>query len=150
MKNSIITFLVICIASSVSGQSTLDATTFDWLKGTWERLDAKPGQTAYEVWSDATDGSLTGMGCILKGTDTVFVEHLKIIKQADTYYYSAEVSHNAGPVLFEMTEIGPMSFVSENPQHDFPKKITYSYDGTILTATISAGTKEIPFRFKKS
>jgi hypothetical protein len=149
MKNCISTIFLIVTVTMAYGQASTQGGAFDWLKGTWEKVQTKPGQTAYEVWSEDVDGNLTGMGCTLNGADTVFIERLKIIEKSGDYYYVADVSHNAAPVLFKMTEIGDMSFISENPEHDFPKKITYRFDGTVLTATISAGQKEIPFRFRR-
>lgn len=39
------------------------------------------------------------------------------------------------------------SFVCENPQHDFPKKITYKLTGNHIYTTISGNGKTIPYNF---
>jgi hypothetical protein len=41
--------------------------------------------------------------------------------------------------------------VAENPQHDFPKKISYrKINETELQATISGGNKSISYLFQKT
>lgn len=85
----------------------------------------------------------------MQGSDTVFIEKLKILEKEGHWYYVADVSHNSAPVYFKMTSADGSGFVCENPEHDFPKKITYRLDGDIINASISAGKKEIPFRFRR-
>lgn len=109
----------------------------------------KEGQSAFESW-EVTKKTLTGIGVTLRGVDTVFMESLSIIEKDQNLYYVANVSENASPTLFKITSISKRGFVSENPQHDFPKKIEYLLDGETLTATISGDGKAIPFVFKKS
>lgn len=149
MKYTLLTSLVCLLAISANAQKASGIDAFEWLIGTWENTRVKPGETAHEVWTKSADGYLSGMGVTIQDGDTVFVERLRIIEQHGSFYYVAIVSHNPAPVMFKITETGPASFVSENPDHDFPKKIAYSYDGQVLTATISAGEKKIPFRFRK-
>lgn len=119
---------------------------FSWLEGTWQRQNTKPGSSAFETWNQS-EGMLSGMGVTLKGTDTVFIEKLKIVNQKDTWYYVAEVSHNAAPTYFKITSFGKEGFVCENPDHDFPKKIVYALEDDRLIATISGDGKSIPFTF---
>lgn len=130
-------------------QNKISLASFTWLIGTWENMDMEPGETAAETWSRGEAGSLLGLGCTLRGNDTVFIEKLKIVKKDGDWYYVADVSHNAAPVFFKMTSVNASGFVCENPEHDFPQKISYRLDGDIISAAISAGPKEIPFRFRR-
>ncbi|MEO9869337.1 DUF6265 family protein [Ekhidna sp.] len=127
------------------GQSMKD---FKWLEGKWERQNVKPGTSAFEVWGKAKNG-YKGQGISLKGRDTTFVENLSLVKKDTDFYYVADVSSNTEPTYFKITSISKMGFVSENPQHDFPKKIEYTLDGDKLTVVISAGEKAIGFVFIK-
>jgi len=127
----------------------ISLSSFTWLVGTWENMDMEPGESATETWTRGEAGSLLGLGCTLRGKDTVFIEKLKIVEKDGHCYYVADVSHNAAPVFFKMTSANASGFVCENPEHDFPQKISYRLDGDILSASISAGTKEIPFRFRR-
>lgn len=49
-----------------------------------------------------------------------------------------------------MTKITDTGFISENPNHDFPKMISYELKGQQLTAIISdGGEKRMGFVFKR-
>jgi len=122
---------------------------FTWLEGTWERINLKPGSTAYESWK-VTNQSLHGLGVRLKGTDTVFTEKLKLIETDRGMSYVAEVAHNNSAVYFKIIDYDKHSFISENPSHDFPKRITYQLEGDELTVIISGDGKSIPFVFQKT
>ena len=93
---------------------------------------------------------LAGQGLTLRGADTVFVENLSILLKGDAYFYVAEVAHNKTPTFFEITSLDAGKFTCENPQHDFPKKISYTLNDNVLTVVISGDGKSIPFIFKKS
>lgn len=138
--------LVLISAINLSAQSIKKV---KWLEGTWNRQNVKQGQTASESWK-VSGNELTGIGVTLKGVDTVFQEQLSIIKKGKELFYVANVSQNAAPTLFRITLVTKKGFVSENPEHDFPKKITYELNGEMLTATISGDGKTIPFVFKRA
>lgn len=124
-----------------------DLTRFDWLLGSWQREDLPPNRTAFESWETSGE-AMAGIGISLNGLDTTFVERLHIMSKDGNYYYVADVIENKAPTYFKMTEISSTSFVAENPQHDFPKRITYSRDGQTLYAEISDGSKAKRFKFK--
>lgn len=149
---TIITFLLTLTLQQKhqENQPNTDLTQLKWLIGTWERTNVKPGTTAFEVWKTDTENSLIGRGISLKGADTTFVENLKIEIKDEKLYYVAEVSHNAAPTYFEITEISANAFTAQNPTHDFPKVIAYELKDNELTATISDGkTKGMQFIFNK-
>lgn len=142
-------FFTTVLISHITAQ-TEDGRThaFDWLIGTWDNERSRPGETGAEVWHVDPSGDLIGAGYTVRSGDTVFVEKLRIVQKENTYYYVASVRHNAAPVYFEIVESGQHTFVSENPEHDFPKKISYRREGTLLYAAISGNGKEIPFVFR--
>ncbi len=120
-----------------------------WLEGAWNRTNLKPGSSAHESWTRISDKELKGQGVTLKGKDTAFVEKISIIVKDNALYYVADVPHNKQPVYFKFTAITADGFVCENPEHDFPKKIEYRQEGSILKATISGNGKAIPFVFER-
>jgi hypothetical protein len=61
----------------------------------------------------------------------------------------ADVPENKEPVYFKLTTITDHSFTCENPQHDFPKTISYIKDGIKLKATISGNGKSIEYLFDR-
>lgn len=143
MKKTILIFTVLFGSQLAISQTPED---FKWLEGTWERQNVRPGTTAYEIW-EQKNGEFQGIGVSMKGNDTTFVEQLSIVNKANELFYVANVSSNASPTYFKITSYSKNGFVSENPEHDFPKKIEYTLDGNKLTAVISAGEKAMGFVF---
>lgn len=121
----------------------------EWLEGSWSRKDMKPGKRAFERWEQTAEGEYTGLGITMQGGDTTFVEKLRIIIKDDAIYYEADVPENQQPVSFKFTKLTGSAFECENPSHDFPKKISYSLTGRLLTARISGNGQEIKFLFER-
>jgi len=97
-----------------------------WLIGEWKNQTLK-GQSV-ESWKKLNDSTLLGKSYVLRGTDTVSVEHIRLEEHHGNLYYIPTVKNqNEGkPVTFTMTTSSADHFVFENPEHDFPQKITYN------------------------
>lgn len=139
----LILFAFICCASY--GQKS----SFDWLGGTWERVNGDAETTTLESWKSAENDFLHGHAFSLKGRDTVYQERISIEKIGSSYYYIADVSHNVEPIKFEIVEIHPDHFIAVNPKHDFPKKIAYFFRQDTMVATISGDGRVIDYVFQK-
>lgn len=138
------------VPQDTSRQTKKDFKKLSWILDTWERTNVRPGSTAFETWQKESGQVFTGMGVSMKGSDTTFVEKLRIEIKDDKIYYVADVKQNATPTYFLMTEITDHGFKSENPDHDFPKVISYELKGDNLTAIISdGGQKKMGFVFKR-
>lgn len=100
------------------------------LLGEWQDVQDS-GRTVFnEQWSRHTDGSLSGLGFVLSGKDTVFIEHLGILNIDGGTHYAATIrsQNNGQAVLFKLIHDRD-SLVFANPQHDFPQRIVYTPDG---------------------
>ncbi len=98
----------------------------DGLIGEWQDVKDS-GRTVFnEHWSRAADGTLVGLGFVLSGNDTVFIEHLGILHMDTSTFYAATVNNqNSGAaVLFKLVHSFD-SLVFTNPDHDFPQRIVY-------------------------
>lgn len=97
------------------------------LAGKWE--DVNRDNKFYEEWIVANDSLLVGKGYVMMAIDTVFIENLRIYKEAQGTFYEVHLSSNQlkepEVVVFKMTHSDETDIVFENPKHDFPKKITY-------------------------
>ena len=133
----------------ISQQTTADFKKLNWLVGTWNRTNTKPGKSGEERWEKMGTQELRGFGVNLQGKDTTFVEKLHIVIKDDQIYYVGDVPENQKPVYFKLTEITDIGFVCENQEHDFPKKIVYQLDGKKLKAQISGNGKVIDYLFEK-
>lgn len=119
-----------------------------WLTGMWNRTHVKPERTAHERWIRTKEG-LQGWGVSMNGTDTSFVEKLRIVTKDNALYYVADVPENKESTWFLITEVSATSFTCENPYHDFPKKIVYQLNGNKLKATVSGNGKSIDYFFER-
>ncbi|MDN5210607.1 DUF6265 family protein [Fulvivirgaceae bacterium BMA12] len=142
--------LMVSIGFQAPGQqkeNNLEAV--EWILGSWMRTDAGPGEEAYEKWEKKSAFEYNGIGVTLKAKDTLFKENLKLVAKDDGIFYVAEVAHNEAPVYFRITGYNESGFISSNPNHDFPKKISYQLKGDHLKAEISGNGKSIGFDFVK-
>lgn len=153
-KAVLLSFLLFMLSLDCSAQSSSktksDFKSLDWIIGQWNRTNVKPGSTASENWKKISETVYKGIGVSMKGSDTTFVEHLRLEIKSDKIYYVADVRENATPTYFELTEISSNGFTSQNLKHDFPKVISYVLKNKELTAIISdGGDKKMGFVFKR-
>jgi len=111
-----------------------------WIADNW--IISEDGITTNEHWEKISDSLIEGGSQTVKNGDTVFTEKLKIILKDGDIFYVAEVSHNNAPVFFKLTGALPDKAVFENPEHDFPQKITYELDNGNLHAYIEGPGKD--------
>lgn len=155
MKRALLSTVFLSIIFIVSTSSSLRQSfqtinDVEWLIGKWERTNVKVGTKAFEYWKKESESSLRGIGFSMRGADTTFVEKLRIEQREGTLYYVADVRENTEPIYFKFTKLSEYGFISENPEHDFPKMISYELRGGQMTATISdGGVKKASFIFKK-
>ena len=154
-QKAALAFLLVAFADSTFAQSLVQqplGSAFEelqWLTGTWDRTNVRPGRSAFEEWKRSTDSSYVGRGVTIAGTDTVFVEGLELRLTEDAIYYIATTPGNAKPVPFLVTEVAKTSFKSENPDHDYPTRIDYDFRDGHLHATISGGDESGVISFRK-
>ncbi|MBL7791534.1 MAG: hypothetical protein JNK77_04360 [Saprospiraceae bacterium] len=100
--------------------------TMEWLVGSW-KFNSKEG-VIFENWRLAADTLLSGESGYLSEQDTVVSEHISLVKRGEDIFYIPIVygQNEDKPTLFKLTSNKNNILVFENPQHDFPTKITYS------------------------
>lgn len=142
--NKLIIIALIILASCGATKSD-----FDWLVGSWERTNGKPGTQTIESWEKVDSKTYKAISVVLKDKDTVYTEHCTIKKEGDNYYYIAEVPQNPNPTKFKIIAFTSQGFKAVNPEHDFPKEINYKISGNTIIASISGGDKKIDYTFEK-
>lgn len=121
---------------------------FDWLCGSWVRINDEEGYRTYENWTKNSFTEYLGLGCTLQDGDTVFKENLRLLKTGDEW--NLEVTGvNENPTLFLLVNRTGNGFICENKHNEFPKLIEYSRQDSLLVAKISGGDTEISFHFKR-
>uniref|UniRef100_UPI00374D3630 DUF6265 family protein n=1 Tax=Niabella hibiscisoli TaxID=1825928 RepID=UPI00374D3630 len=118
----------------------LDST--QWLLGSWFN-SSKEGD-ATETWEKVDDSTLSAESFVVAGKDTVFYEQVKLEQRNNSLYYVAKTrgQNDNEAVSFKLVSENAEALVFENPQHDFPTKITYTKIGSdSLFAEISGQAK---------
>lgn len=109
-----------------------------WMIGTWENTE-KPG--TFERWDYGLE-ALNGKGYKIKNGKETILENLSITSQGHSLFYHATVvgQNDDKTVTFKLTQSGNNSFTFTNPEHDFPKEITYINLGNDqMKASVSDG-----------
>ena len=100
--------------------------TAEWLIGNWETKT--PDGTLTESWQKVNDSTFSATSYFIKGKDTLHQERIVLSQKGENLTYSATVKgQNDGKTIdFPSTSETETKLVFENPQHDFPQKITYT------------------------
>jgi hypothetical protein len=133
-----------------SAATTRDISRLTWLTGDWQ---TPPGEKAQidEHWIAPAGGSMMGLSRTVANGKVVEFEFLRIEQRGDAIYYVAYPQGRCSGTDFKLTNLSGQEAVFENPQHDFPKRITYrkNSDGS-LVASIDGGpnTKSLSFAYR--
>jgi hypothetical protein len=156
MKNAFLIVLVLfCLGceqkekeNKEESQAVSIEKNFDWLIGNWERINEKEGKQTYENWVKLNDGAYRGIGFTIKDNDTVWQESIWLNKASETWNFEVKGKSDPMPTVFMVTAIEEGSFICENEENEFPKKIRYSKGENGIVAAISGGDMEILFEFE--
>ena len=111
-----------------------------WLAGDW-RMDAR-GVSVEERWGRPAGGAMLATNRTIKGDTMVAFEFLRIVERQGTLVYIAQ-PNGQPPTEFVLTRMSLRSATFENPQHDFPKVITYTLRGDgMLEARVGDGERQ--------
>ena len=124
-----------------------------WLAGSW-RLE-RAGRVVEEQWMAPAAGAMLGMGrTIMKGRELEH-EFLQIrVGPGENLFYIAQIS-GGKEGTFQLTSLTDREAVFENPEQDFPRKISYTLrpDGSLLAAIEGVGpegdVKRIEFPYQR-
>ena len=121
----------------------------DWLLGNWERIGEKGDKKTYEQWQKNATGAFIGMGCTLKGLDTVWKENILLSKSNGSWTFDVTGLGDSIATSFAIIQMDKDKFICVNDLNEFPKKIEYAFADDMIHAKISGGGPTIPFDFKR-
>ena len=126
--------------------------TIAWLAGVWTADEN--GRQLTEQWMPPAGGTMLGMSRTVARGRTVEYEFLLLREEA-----GGEINYVAKPsgqaeVAFKLIRATATEVVFENPQHDFPQRISYTLkDGGKLTAAIegtkNGKTRRVEFNYQR-
>lgn len=97
-----------------------------WLIGIWgNKIN---GIEVTEIWKKENDSLFTAFSYSISTTnDTISAERIRLEKLNNKLFYLPVVKNqNRGEVVkFALTKLTEHELVFENPEHDFPQKISY-------------------------
>lgn len=145
--------IFVLLAMSAQAQNS-ESPDFSRWNGNWKRVGKK--EQTWESWQSSDVCVLQGRGYEVRGTDTLITEHLKLLSRPAGFFYSAQVmdQNQSRPVEFKLTHFTRNSWNFENPAHDFPSRITYTYQRGMMKVMISGRSPDgkvlnIPMVFRK-
>ncbi len=104
------------------------------LLGEWVDEQGENGTVFHEQWRSDGEKALQGLGFVMSGNDTIFIEELAIRWDDQGVTYSARIpSGGQGEFVdFRMNTDTTDPLVFLNPDHDYPQRIVYRMldDGT--------------------
>ena len=95
------------------------------VEGTW-KMATKKGALC-EEWKRIDKSYLQNKGYMVKGADTIINERVALTRNGEGIFYTSTVEeqNNKQSIAFKMTSASSNTFVFENKEHDFPKRIVY-------------------------
>lgn len=109
----------------------------DWMAGHWCNGDERSSNE--ELWLPARSGLMVGVARIIDQGKAGF-DFLRIEIDAEGARYIAQPG-GVPPTTFTMTEHAAQRVVFANPQHDFPKRLSYWLDRERLHARVDDGAE---------
>jgi hypothetical protein len=127
MKKSIVIFIACVAMLAFVVKPGNDFEKLRWLKGVW-MMKKKNGKSIMELWLWQNDSTMEGESHLYAGPgSSQLLESLSLVERDKEYFYISKVvgQNDDKAVRFKLTSYSENGFVAENPEHDFPKRITY-------------------------
>ena len=109
-----------------------------WILGSWGRTG--PQETISETWVRQNDSVYRGEGYFISGKDTFSAEKITLEQRGRQVFYIPEVKDQNKGITFAMTALAEDSMVFENPEHEFPQRISYRKVNTDSIVAEISGT----------
>ncbi len=142
-----ITGIIAVVALTLAAQNALaqesDCTSLDtvsWLEGTW--VTESNGRRTTETWAFVSDDTVEGEGRVTRIStgEQTGSETLRLVVMGGEVFYLAKIASNPFPVPFALVACDATSATFENMEHDFPRRLEYTWDGDqALNVQVSDG-----------
>ena len=141
--------LALATAVGIAHAQVPPSANLSWMAGAWVQCGLG-GAVTEEHWLGDGD-ALAGVNRSRDKNGTVSWEHLRIGMQGGQLAYFASPQSAYPPTIFRLVSASANVVVFENPDNDFPKRLTYRRTGNTLTAAatdLSAKGPTWRFRMK--
>ena len=135
MRPDLIAVALLALAGSTGARDEAPALEeLSWLAGHWVRDEG--GSRSEEIWLPPSGNTMLGMNQTITGDLTIAFEYVRIVRLGEAIDYVAQPGGKS-PVAFRLVQWGENRAVFENPEHDFPQRISYVRTEDRLDARIS-------------
>ena len=127
-----------------------EITKTNWLIGNWESISEEGKFT--EKWIKKDRKTLLGNSYFVIQNDTVFSEESSLFQRGKDLFLIVKITSEPSdtPTEFKLTSSTKTQLIFENPENDFPKKITYNrINNDSIFAEISGGGNPQGFPMKR-
>lgn len=114
-------FGILAASSTFAAES--DVTSLAWLAGCWSPEKGEAGSV--EQWLSPAGGTMLGMSRTVKNGRTVEFEFMQLRTNAEGKLVFVALPSGQKETIFVASAVGKDSVTFENPQHDFPQKVSY-------------------------
>jgi hypothetical protein len=124
-----------------------------WLAGHW-RME-KAGRVVDEHWMAPAAGVMLGMSRTVSRGKVIEHEFIQIREGPGGALFFIALPSGQKEAAFQVLSLSATEAVFENPQHDFPRRITYARqpDGSLLASIEGPGkdgqTRRVEFAYKR-
>ncbi len=112
----------LCLTSAAQSQEA-PLSSLGWMSGCWASESGEPGSG--EHWLPPAGGSMLGVARTVKKGKTVAHEFLQIRLNAEGQIVYIALPSGQKEATFTGTSVSETAVTFENPQHDFPQRISY-------------------------
>lgn len=113
----------LAVSSAHAQQASFDS--LHWLAGCWQHENGEPG--SMEQWMPAAADSMLGMARTVKKGKTVAHEFMQIRLNAEGKLIFIALPSGQTETTFSLRQSSPQSIEFDNPQHDFPQRVSYQW-----------------------
>lgn len=118
-----------------------------WISGCWQSENKEKNSSVTEFWTPVAGQSMFGVSRTLRSGKTADYEYLRIVQDEKGIFYIAKPKASPEETAFKLTKLTGTEAIFENPTHDFPQKIIYRVEGTVLFARVEGNNKGKPMGF---
>ncbi|GIZ10565.1 DUF6265 family protein [Flavobacterium sp. UMI-01] len=126
-KITLFSLLIACASCSKSTKSDNELIrSSEWILGKWEQQSSEGKLT--ENWVKTNDSTLTATSFFIREKDTIHKEYVSLQQVGDSLIFKTKIigQNNNQPLVFSSKEEIENQLQFENPNQDYPQKISYS------------------------
>lgn len=146
-------FLVIVCLGAIAQTPKPKINDLAWLAGCWEANVR--GREINEQWMKPGGGIMLGVARTIAQGKVVEFEFTQIREGKDGAIYYVAKPSGQPEASFKLVKLQNKEIVFENPEHDFPQRISYRLqpDGSLFArveATVKGQTRGIDYPYKRA